>query len=58
VQTLSHGGRIDVYRLTAHLAVLGSGKPLFADLARPLDLRLVGETALASGVLILIDERS
>ena len=57
-QSLSKEGLIDVYRLTVHPVVLGSGKPLFADLARPLNLKLVGEKALASGVIILTYQRA
>ncbi len=52
-QSLSQEGLIDVYRLIVHPVVLGSGKPLFKDLPRPLNLRLVDEKVLASGVLIL-----
>lgn len=56
-QSLSKEGLIDVYRLTVHPVVLGNGKPLFADLARPLNLKLVEAKPLASGVLILTYER-
>ncbi len=57
-QSLSREGLVDVYRLTVHPVVLGSGKPLFADLARPLNLKLVDCKALASGVLVLTYERA
>ncbi len=57
-QSLSREGLIDVYRLTVHPVVLGSGKPLFADLARPLNLMLADSKALASGVLVLTYERA
>lgn len=57
-QSLSREGLIDVYRLTVHPVVLGSGKPLFADLARPLNLKLVDEKRLTSGVLVLTYERA
>ena len=57
-QSLSREGLIDVYRLTVHPVVLGSGKPLFADLAQPLNLKLVDEKRLASGVLVLTYERA
>jgi dihydrofolate reductase len=56
-QSLSKEGLIDEYRLTVHPVVLGSGKPLFADLARPLNLKLVDEKTLASGVLVLTYQR-
>lgn len=56
-QSLSKEGLIDEYRLTVHPVVLGSGKPLFADLPRPLNLKLVDEKTLASGVLVLTYQR-
>ena len=56
-QSLSREGLIDEYRLTVHPVVLGSGKPLFTDLARPLGLKLVDAKTLASGVLILTYQR-
>jgi dihydrofolate reductase len=57
-QSLAREGLIDVYRLTVHPVALGSGKPLFKDLAQPLNLKLVGEKRLASGVLVLTYERA
>lgn len=57
-QSLSREGLVDAYRLTVHSVALGNGKPLFADLARPLDLRLVETTPFAIGVLLLTYQRA
>ncbi|MEX2235108.1 MAG: dihydrofolate reductase family protein [Cyclobacteriaceae bacterium] len=44
---------IDEYILTIHPVVLSSGKPLFAGLKKPLNLKLVNKYNLKSGVVIL-----
>jgi dihydrofolate reductase len=47
-------GVVDEYRLWVLPAAAGKGAPLFPELDRPLNLRLVKSTAFPSGVLELI----
>lgn len=47
-------GLIDVYRLSVHPIVLGSGKPLFEDLQERLPLQLMTTHVFTSGVVQLI----
>ncbi len=49
VQALSRHGLIDEYRLVILPVVLGGGKPLFADLARPLRVDLVEAQSFPDG---------
>ena len=48
---LADAGLIDEYEFVVHPVVAGRGPTLFAGLARPLHLRLVGSTEFASGVV-------
>ena len=50
-QSLARLGLIDEYRLVVHPVALGVGLPLFAELPMPLDLKLVGTSIFASGVV-------
>jgi dihydrofolate reductase len=50
-------GLIDEYRMFVRPIVLGGGKPYFAHLDRPLNLRLVETRTFASGVVLLRYER-
>lgn len=43
-------GLVDEYRLLVHPVVLGSGLPLFSELERPQDLRLISTSLFRSGV--------
>jgi dihydrofolate reductase len=43
-------GLVDEYRLLVHPVALGAGLPLFADLEKPADLKLVSTSIFASGV--------
>ena len=52
-QTLIEEGLIDEYRLMLHPVVLGAGKRLFREGARPTNLRLVESTTSTSGLAIL-----
>jgi dihydrofolate reductase len=54
VQALSREGLIDEYRLVIHPVALGSGMPLFKDLAVPLHLMLVESRAFADGTAICV----
>lgn len=47
---------IDLFRLSVHPVVLGSGKPLFEDLKERLNLKLVESKPFKSGVVQLIYE--
>jgi dihydrofolate reductase len=53
VRALIANGLIDEYRLFLHPLVLGAGKRLFAQTARPLPMRLVECTQTTTGVLLL-----
>ena len=50
-QSLSRMGLIEEYNLVMHPIVLGSGKPLFKDVAQPLNLKLVSAKTFASGAI-------
>lgn len=49
-------GLVDVYRLSVHPTVLGSGKPLFESLKERLNLKLIKTNVFKSGVVQLIYE--
>jgi dihydrofolate reductase len=53
VQTLVENGQVDEYRLFVHPLVLGAGKRLFREIARPLPMQLVDHTLTTTGVLLL-----
>jgi dihydrofolate reductase len=56
-QALFANDLVDTYRIMLHPLVLGTGKRLFRDLARPLRLRLTDCTPTTTGVLLLTYER-
>jgi dihydrofolate reductase len=58
VQTLVAHDLVDVYRIFIHPLVLGTGKPVFRDVAHPLRLRLVDCTPTTTGVLLCTYERA
>jgi dihydrofolate reductase len=53
VQALIENEQVDEYRLFVHPLVLGTGKRLFREYPRPLQLRLVDCTPTSTGVLLL-----
>ena len=53
VQALIENDLVDEYRLFIHPLVLGAGKRLFRQTARPLPMRLVDCTPTTTGVLLL-----
>jgi dihydrofolate reductase len=53
-QSLVASGLIDEYRLVIHPVVLGRGQALFSGLTRPADLRLIGTTRFAGGVVAAV----
>jgi dihydrofolate reductase len=50
-RSLIQHGLVDEYRLLISPIALGTGLPLFADLERPLELRLVDTTVFRSGAV-------
>lgn len=44
---------IDIYKISVHPIVLGSGKPLFEDLKNRIKLKLIGNKVFKSGVIEL-----
>jgi dihydrofolate reductase len=53
-QSLVKEGLIDEYHLIVHPVVLGQGLPLFSQLVRPVDLKLVSSTPFDSGAVAQI----
>jgi len=47
-------GLIDEYRLLIHPVAIGSGLPLFSDLPKPMDLKLVSTSVFRSGVAAFV----
>lgn len=56
IKTFVQEGLIDVYRISVHPILLGSGKPLFEDLKERIALRLIQTNVFKSGVVQLIYE--
>jgi len=56
VQGFSRLGLIDEYHLLVHPLVLGGGKPLFATMTQPLNLRLLRAESFKNGVALLCYE--
>jgi len=56
VQSFSRLGLIDEYHLLVHPLVMGGGKRLFADMAQPLNLKLLRTEAYKNGVVVLYYE--
>jgi len=58
VQSLARLDVVDEYRLYVYPIALGNGSSLFADLERPLPLRLVSSMAFSCGAIELLYERA
>lgn len=56
IKTFIQLNLIDTYRISVHPIALGSGKPLFEDLKKRLELRLLQTNVFKSGVVQLIYE--
>lgn len=54
IKTFIQLGLVDIYRISVHPTVLGSGKPLFEDLKNRLNLNLIKANTFKSGVVQLI----
>ena len=53
VKTFIELNLIDVYQISVHPVVLGSGKPLFENIKERINLKLISSKAFSSGVLEL-----
>ena len=58
VQGLTRMGLIDEYQLLVHPVFLGDGKPLFRNMEKPVDLKLVKAQTFANGVTLHCYERA
>jgi dihydrofolate reductase len=56
IKTFIQLGLVDTYRISLHPVALGSGKPLFEDLERRVELKLIDTKTFKSGVVQLIYE--
>lgn len=53
VQGLTRLGLIDEYQILVHPILLGAGKPLFAGLSQPVNLKLTKSETYRNGVVVL-----
>jgi dihydrofolate reductase len=56
IKTFIQLNLIDIYRISVHPTVLGNGKPLFEDLKKRIELKLLETNIFKSGVVQLIYE--
>ncbi len=56
IKTFIHSGLIDLYKVSVHPVVLGSGKPLFEDVKERIGLKLKNTNVYRSGVVELTYE--
>jgi dihydrofolate reductase len=54
MRSLIATGLIDEYHLATHPVILGSGQPVFTDIAKPLDLKLVDAKVFPKGITVHI----
>jgi dihydrofolate reductase len=54
--TLAQSGSIDEYRIMVNPVILGKGRPLFQDVKRPLDLKLMNMRSFLNGNVLLTYE--
>ena len=53
VQNFTQLGLIDEYQLLVHPVLLGSGKPLFKGISKPMNLKLLRTESYKNGVVVL-----
>ncbi len=56
VQAFTNLGLIDEYQILVHPVILGSGKPLFKNITKPVNLKLLRAEHRKSGVAVLYYE--
>ena len=56
VQNFTQLGLIDEYQLLVHPVLLGNGKPLFKNMAKPMSLKLLRTDTFKNGVVVLYYE--
>ncbi|HTI91713.1 MAG TPA: dihydrofolate reductase family protein, partial [Puia sp.] len=56
IKTFINAGLIDIYKVSVHPVVLGTGKPLFEDVKDRIGLRLMETNVYKSGVVQLTYE--
>jgi dihydrofolate reductase len=56
VQNFTQLGLIDEYQLLVHPVLLGNGKPLFKNMAKPMNLKLIRTDTFKNGVVVLYYE--
>lgn len=56
IKTFIHSRLIDLYKVSVHPVVLGSGKPLFEDVKERIGLKLINTNVYRSGVVELTYE--
>ncbi|SEW53338.1 dihydrofolate reductase family protein [Chitinophaga arvensicola] len=56
IKTFINEGLIDIYKVSVHPVVLGTGKPLFEDLKERINLQLTATDVFRSGVVQLTYE--
>lgn len=54
ITTFINLGLVDEFRLSIHPVILGEGKPMFIDIKRRLNLKMVNQRTFSSGVVQLI----
>ena len=56
ITTFMNLGLVDIYRLAVHPVIIGSGKPLFENIQKRVELKLIESKPSQSGVILLIYE--
>ena len=56
ITTFINLGLVDVYRLAVHPVIIGSGKPLFENIKKRVELKLINAKPSSSGVILLTYE--
>ncbi|MFB6456763.1 dihydrofolate reductase family protein [Chitinophaga sp. Hz27] len=54
MRSLINTGLIDEYQMIIHPVMLGTGEPIFSDIAKPVDLKLVSVKEFSGGIVVHI----